>query len=289
MRLTVFTPTYNRVDKVQELFECISQSARNIDENDTIEWIIVDDGSEDNTGGVVKRFEDEALEIKYIRKQNGGKHTAFNLAIEAARGELFVCIDDDDKPMQDAFYNIFSIGRRYMENGYGGIVGRVVDTSGNVLGKTIFSDVLVSNTIEIRDKYHFWGEPEIYYTKILKNYRFAEYKNEKFLTEAYVFDEMSVKYPFVYTNCPMMVKEYLQGGLTDNSVKCRVQSNKGSEDYYYRRKCLCNGFIPKLKATINRQRFAYWNDNSIKRAWDIYEILARPISIIMFLKDRKSI
>lgn len=288
MKLTIFTPTYNRTKYLLPLFESIVFSYSRSDKTGQIEWLIVDDGSEEDVKTIVDGFKAvNGIDIKYIYKNNGGKHTAFNVALNNATGDYFVCIDDDDPLTQNAIPDIFKYMKSFQSKGYAGIVGRVVDKKGHLLGRNLFSQYLISNTIEIRDKYHFWGEPEVYYTEVIAKHRFPEFRNEKFLTEAYMFDEITTKMPLVYTNVPMQVKQYMRGGLTDNQLKIRIESPKGCESYYFNRSKLCKGFKYKLKAIINRQRFSYWITGScIKRKVNVYEVIGRPISLLMYIKDK---
>ena len=91
--LTVFTPAYNRVHTLSRTYESLLQQ----DCKDFI-WLIVDDGSSDNTAEVVQEWQkrDNGFEIQYIYKENGGMHTAHNTAYENIETELNVCIDSDD-------------------------------------------------------------------------------------------------------------------------------------------------------------------------------------------------
>ena len=289
MKLTVFTPTYNRQDELRALYDNIRTELLKIN-TDFVEWIIVDDGSDDNTKEVVRNFSlVRNFEIKYFYQKNSGKHVAFNLGIEHSEGDIFICMDDDDRFSENAISMIFCLGKKYRNMKYGGFVGRPIDLKGKVLGKKVFEDSLVSNTIEIRDKYKFWGEPEIFYTKYLKKFRFEVFEGEKFLTEAFVFDRMSKKYPFVYTNEILMVKHYLPNGLTNNQLKIRIDSPCGCEAYYYQRKILSDEKIYKLKAAINRQRFIFYIDKRKrkKRKIDLYDVLGWPIARLMIVKDKK--
>lgn len=290
MQITIFTPTYNRKDELSGLYESIKIAYANVSSEDTIKWLIIDDGSTINIQEDINQFiQDAQFPIEYIKKENGGKHTAFNRAIELCDTELFVCIDDDDRLRKDSLNKIFELAKKYSGNEFGAIVGRVVDESGNLLGRNLLQLPIKSNTIEIRDKYTFWGEPEVYYVNKLKLYRFDIFPGEKFLTEAYVFDKMSIEFPFLYTNEVFMIKKYLKGGLTDNQTRIRVKSPIGAEAYYYQRKQLCKGFGPKLKATINRQRFQFWipNRKRKKRKVDSFERLARSVSWLFYLNDRQ--
>jgi GT2 family glycosyltransferase len=89
---TVFTPTYNRAHTIGRVYESLrAQTFRDL------EWLVVDDGSKDNTREVVEGFAREAgFPIRYVYKENGGKHTARNLAVKHASGELFLVLDSDD-------------------------------------------------------------------------------------------------------------------------------------------------------------------------------------------------
>lgn len=288
MHLTIFTPTYNRLTELPGLYDSIRMSLATIEAEDCIEWLIVDDGSKIDVSNCINAFPKvPGMEIKLIRKENGGKHTAFNLGIEKANGDIFVCVDDDDRLTENALKDIFTLAKKYAGSQFSGFVGRVVSEDGQLLGRTLFEDILISNTIEIRDKYHFWGEPEVFYTSILKNYRFDEFPGERFLTEAFVFDKMSLKNPFVYTNLPLMVKKYLPDGLTDNNIRIRMESPVGTEAYYYQRKQLSTGFQNKLKATINRRRFARYSEDTPIRKTDYLELIAMPIAWLMSKNDRR--
>ncbi len=92
MMLTIFTPTYNRAKLLNDIFNSLEKQSCF-----DFEWLIIDDGSSDNTESVVMNFfHSSSFPIRYIKKKNGGKHTAYNLALENARGKLFFCLDSDD-------------------------------------------------------------------------------------------------------------------------------------------------------------------------------------------------
>lgn len=291
MEITIFTPTYNRKELLPALYDSICKAHQYNHCKDKVEWMIVDDGSSMDIKVDIDKFDRlKNMSITFVRKENGGKHTAFNTAIDLCCGDLFVCIDDDDRLTENAIKDMVmiasDIGICEKDSKYGAFVGRVINEKNEVLGKNNIELPLVSNTIEIRDKYKFWGEPEVYSVNKLKEYRFPVFDNEKFLTEAYLFDEMSKNYPFFYTNTILMKKEYLAGGLTDRQLEIRINSPIGTEEYYFRRKNICSGFKNILKATINRQRFAYWCKKKKHRKCDMYEILAFPLSLAMYLNDK---
>ena len=92
MRITVFTPTYNRGELLEKLF--LSLEAQNCKE---FEWVIVDDGSKDSTEEIVLDIKKRAsFSVTYRKKENGGKHTAINIGAQMARAPWFFIVDSDD-------------------------------------------------------------------------------------------------------------------------------------------------------------------------------------------------
>ena len=91
--LTIFTPTYNRAYILNKLYESLC-----VQTCQDFEWLIVDDGSTDNTKELVDTWMGEGrIAIRYVYQQNGGKQRAFNKAVALTNSELFVCIDSDDQ------------------------------------------------------------------------------------------------------------------------------------------------------------------------------------------------
>ena len=125
----------------------------------------------------------------------------------------------------------------------------------------------------------------------MKKYSFLEIENERFLTEAYVFDLMSKGNKFIYENVPLMIKKFYPGGLTDNQLKIRIESPKGCYFYYKQRHELSKGFVPRIKAHINKVRFYFWiQDKEFKKKNKLcfLDYLLYLPSLLVFLKDRKA-
>ena len=106
--ITIFTPTYNRAEFLAPLYDSIkNQSSKDF------EWVIVDDGSTDNTYSAVAEIinsHDGSFPIRYFKKPNGGKHTAINMGVNVEEGELFLILDSDDELPPTA---IETIEKRY--------------------------------------------------------------------------------------------------------------------------------------------------------------------------------
>ena len=90
--ITVFTPTYNRADTLSRTYRSLCRQTCK-----DFEWLVVDDGSTDNTKGLVSQWiKENIIKIRYIHKENGGLHTGYNTAFSNITTELNVCIDSDD-------------------------------------------------------------------------------------------------------------------------------------------------------------------------------------------------
>lgn len=118
--LTVFTPTYNRAHTLLRTYQSLCQQNC----KDFV-WLIIDDGSMDNTRELVNKWQNEQndFKIKYIYKENGGMHTAHNIAYENIDTELNMCIDSDDCLAENAISNILSTWDKIKDRGYAGIIG----------------------------------------------------------------------------------------------------------------------------------------------------------------------
>ena len=250
--LTVFTPTFNRKDTLNRLYESLILQ----NDREYFEWLVIDDGSEDGTESEIKKFiEEDKIDIRYLRKENGGKPSAYNLALETAESPLFFCVDSDDWLLPNAVAFIRANEKRLLNNKLlSGIAGRSADKYGNPLEKE-YKKEFVSDTMRIRDVYKGKDKPEIMKTEMLKKFRFPIIEGEKFITEAIVFDALTKEFPILYTNALLMGKEYLKNGMTDRAVSLRLKNVKGTLMYYKQRVNLTETYFGKLKAKINYVRF----------------------------------
>ena len=132
IKLTIFTPTYNRSHTLSRTYESLLAQ----DCKDFI-WLIVDDGSTDDTKSLVEKWMsvDNGFEIQYIYKKNGGMHTAHNTAYENIKTELNVCIDSDDCMAENAVDLILKKWDKVCDKGYAGLIGLDATFDGNIIGK----------------------------------------------------------------------------------------------------------------------------------------------------------
>lgn len=225
MLLTVLTPTYNRANTLKKLYDSLLQQTCK-----DFEWLIVDDGSFDETKDLIDSFiKENKIIIKYVYKKNGGKHTALNLGIELIQTELTIIVDSDDYLTGNAIDTINNYYELNKENKKIAFYSYLrVNRNGKILCKPKKNN-FVDNYLKIRIKNNLKGDmAEVFVNKILKNYRFLEFDNEKFISEDTLWIEIAKKYDTLFVNIPIYVCDYLTDGLTKNDKKYKFKSPFGS-------------------------------------------------------------
>lgn len=229
MILTIFTPTYNRQDKLLRVYESLKRQ-----DSDMFEWLIVDDGSEDYTEKVVNCFIDEnKVPIKYIKQSNSGKHVAYNTALNYAEGDYFFCIDSDDW-LKDGFINKFN--EEILTTASSGYIAYKMDAEGNLLSDEFPEKLGESSIFDLSEWHHCNGEFSIIIkTSIAKQYKFPVFENEKFMGENVIYDKISENYKFKLIDQIATICEYQEDGLTVNYNSLMKQNPSGFCLYYMQR------------------------------------------------------
>lgn len=215
-KFSIITAVYNRAHLLQNVYQSIlKQSVTDV------EWIIVDDGSEDNCNEVVKSFE-PSFSIIYLHQENAGKHAALNRGIAASNSLFTVIIDSDDVLYNnDTLETVLNLHKEldFKSMNCSGISGLCLDRKLNVIGHSFplpkGKHLIVSDHINMRFNNNISGDKcEFFITDILKRYPFPVFKGEKFITEAIVWNRIAHDYKTVYVNIPFKLVEYLQDGLS---------------------------------------------------------------------------
>jgi glycosyltransferase involved in cell wall biosynthesis len=288
MEITVFTPTYNRAHLLRRLYESLcAQSFLNF------EWLIVDDGSIDDTEKVIQAFIDEGkINIRCIKQENGGKHRAINRGVREAEGELFFIVDSDDQLPSNALQIICDTYSAIKDDdSFGGISGLDCYVDGNLVGSGLPQDTLDCNSLDIRYKYHVTGDlSEVFRTDVMKEFPFPEIEGEKFCPEVLIWNRIAQKYKLRYINKSIYVAEYQKDGLTSNIVKIRMKSPIATMMCYAEFVNQCIPFLQKIKSSINYWRFRFCAKNGmIKPKLDLKWAWTMPIGFLMHLKDLKAL
>lgn len=284
MMITVLTPSYNRGILLKDLYcSLIKQTFKDF------EWIVIDDGSSDSTKDIVESLKEEGkINIVYVKKKNGGKHTALNRGVAIAKGELVLIVDSDDSLPSDSLFNI---NQQYLDikndSSIGGVCGLMAHHDGTVIGQQALSSSKDISSIEMRYRFGFQGDVcEVFRTSVLREFPFPEIDNEKFCPEALVLNRIAKKYKLRFFYCVIYFRDYLDGGLTSNIVKIRMNSPIASMMCYAEMNQLDIPVKYKLKAAINYWRFRLCYHGSVGRPKlpGIWNCVA-PLGLLMHFKD----
>lgn len=217
--ITVFTPAYNRADLLPRCFESMKrQTCKNFI------WMIIDDGSVDNTRQLVDSWLQEPLdfELQYYYKENGGLHTAYNEAIARINTDLCVCIDSDDYMPDDAVEKILDFWGKYGSEQYAGIVGLDYYSDGKVIGDPLPCQKSVNLIDLLTGKYKInnGDRTNVVRTELYK--RFAPMKvfpGEKNFNPHYLHLQISQTYDFLVLNENLRYVEYQADGMSNSMLK----------------------------------------------------------------------
>ena len=222
--ITILTPTYNRAYIIGKAYKSLVKQ-----KSKDFEWLVIDDGSSDNTKEVINNFiKENKINIRYYYKKNGGKHTALNYGISKAKGELILVLDSDDILTSDAIKLVNKYWKKYESNKK--ICGMTfLRKIINPMYKTNIFNEQVSNMIEFKyNNKNLADMCEVIRTDIYKQYKYPEFENEKFLSEVILTLQISKKYDTAYIPVEIYETEYLEDGLSKNWLKNVVNSPNGA-------------------------------------------------------------
>lgn len=223
-KITILTPSYNRAHTLSALYESLLKQ-----DTDVFEWLIVDDGSTDATRKLVEGWQGEGkISIRYLHKQNGGKHTALNEGIRLIESELTFIVDSDDWLPENAVEIILQYHEKYREmEGLCGYSFLRFYPDGKVNDAFYPQDEWIDTYINARINAGIAGDKaEVFFTDVLRQYPFPVYEGEKFVPEDLVWVQMSGPYKMVHINRCVYISDYLEGGLTRSGKRMKIHSPK---------------------------------------------------------------
>ena len=203
-RFTVFTPTFNRAHTLPRVHESLQrQTTRDF------EWLIVDDGSTDETASLVESWMARGgLDIRYLSQPNGGKHVAHNRAVDAARGELFTVLDSDDAVVPHAIERLLAIWDTIPaaeRDRFSGVGVLCATPDGAVVGTPYPRSPMDTDLRELVYRYGNAGEKwGCHRTEILRRHRFDE-SVRGLLPESFVWFEVARRYRIRCVNEPLRI------------------------------------------------------------------------------------
>lgn len=281
-KVTVFTPTYNRAYTLGRLYESLLRQT-----DKRFCWLIVDDGSTDNTEELVYMWmKEKKIEIEYFKQENQGKPAAHNKGVELTKTVLFTCVDSDDYLTDEAIARILSAWDE-LPGDCIGILGYIEREEEGVLTKCS-DDSITEGTLRYLYDHGLSGDTIlIFRSDVLKKFAFPQFAGEKFIPEAYLYDLLDQEGKLFLMRKAIYVCEYLSDGYTAGMAKLLYKNPQG----YF---CYIN---QRLRLDVNvKQRFAdsirydamaiaHRRKRIVRDAvYPLYALLAYPAGWILYKK-----
>lgn len=225
--LTVITTTYNRAYCLHQVYESLLRQKS----NDFL-WLIVDDGSTDNTSELVDSWKSEnKIEIEYYYKPNGGMHTARNYAYDRAKTELCVIIDSDDWMTDNAVESIIRFWNQNKSEKFAGIISDNITPEGEMVGPPL-PDIHDCKQSDLKEKYGIKADKKlIYRTDLIKKNLYPEFPGEKFFPASYKFMLLDDEYTMLIMHEYTCVVNYGEDSMTYQKAKQYRQNAEGFAFY----------------------------------------------------------
>lgn len=223
--LTVFTPAYNRAHTIGRTYESLCRQTCQ-----DFEWLIVDDGSQDNTKELVEEWiKENKISIRYIYQQNQGMHGAHNTAYANIQTELNTCIDSDDYMPDNAVEKIVTFWKEHGSDKYAGILALdQEENTGKIIG-TKFPEEMKESTLQ--GFYAAGGKGDkklVYRTDVINQYPpYPLFEGERYVGLAYKYMLIDQDYKLLTMNEPLVIVEYQADGSSYNMFKQYWRNPKG--------------------------------------------------------------
>lgn len=234
MKISILTPTYNRANLLDKLYASILINSNNCPDI-KVEWLIMDDGSTDNTKRIVQEYEKERIiDVQYFYQENQGKMVAINKLIKKATGDLIIECDSDDFFTKDAFKIIEESLRecKDIKETYA-LVFLKYTKDGKNMGNEFLENNYQSTMFDLYFKEEITGEKALVYNaEIRKKFEYELENNEKFITEARLHHKMDLQYEVRCFNQPIMICEYQNEGYSKNILDLFKKYPYGYYQYF---------------------------------------------------------
>ena len=232
-QLSIVTPAYNRGELLGKCYESLCAQT-----SYDFEWILVDDGSTDDTQTIGEGFSHRAEPFLtvYVRKENGGKHTALNAAHPYIRGKYVLILDSDDLLTPDAVETVLQHWRRYENDAQ---ISMMIFLKENARFEPLAYVKEENKPVNLlkckRICVHSSDCCEVIRTEWFLRFPFPVFPGERFLAETALWNRVGEKTLCIYINKPIYVCEYLDGGLSNLGRRMRLRNPLGGKYTSYLR------------------------------------------------------
>jgi len=293
IRVSVITAAYQRAGTLPRLYESLQrQTARDF------EWVVVDDGSSDGTGELIRSWQETAgFPIDYSWQRNQGKHAAINRAVERSRGEFCAMIDSDDWYAPEALERMIarweSIPAARREE-FSDVEGLRIDEQGELICDVYPSDVFDTDAFELEALHGVEGDKiGMFRRDVLLEFPFPEDLGWH-VTPALVWNRIAARYGTRCVNEIWAYTDYRPGGLTDRETELRLRFPEAQLLYWSEFAAMPRRMRPKakLRAHANRVRYSLLTGAGLRaqlasspdRRWTV---AALPAGLALYLRDRR--
>lgn len=276
MLITIFTPSYNRAYILPTLYQSlVNQKDHNF------EWVIVDDGSSDNTEELVSSWiAADKITINYKKQSNQGKHVAINTGVQMAKGELFFIVDSDDSLSTDAVSTVrqFWLDKNPADN-ISGIISYRQFPDGKLVGTSLPSYVDKCKLRECESKYSSVGDKVVIYrTDILRRFPYPKFPGERFLGESIVFNQIDDNYDMLVMNARIYNFDYQKDGLSQDFRKLYRNNPNGFLLQFEQTLKYSDSFKSRLK-TFAHIACLSWHLNKMEKYFTKSDLLIRLLAL----------
>lgn len=285
MLLTIFTPTYNRGYILPNLYKSLLEQT-----DSHFEWVVVDDGSSDNTEELVNSWIKEGkINITYQKQPNQGKHIAINTGLTLAKGELFFIVDSDDDLTPDAVCEVLNFWTESQPKAdISGIISYRQFHDGRLVGTSLPKSVSRCKLRETGSKYGSIGDKVVIYrTDVMRKYPFPKFEGERFLGESVMYNQIDDEYDMLVMDSHIYNFDYQDDGLSQDFRKLYRNNPNGFLLQFEQSSHYTVGFKAKLKNTahiaclcwhLNKMQYYFSSGNYCMR------LLAFPIGLALYHK-----
>lgn len=298
-KFTIFTPTYNRAHTLDRVYNSLmAQTYKDF------EWLIVDDGSTDNTKELINKFKEKSwFPIHYHYQKNRGKHTAINVGVQKAQGQLFLILDSDDACVSEALERFNCQWEAIPENeraSFSAITALCKNQNGEVISDKFPHDILDSNSLELFYVYKVKGEKWGFHrTDVMKEFPFPEpTEHLSFVPESLVWMKIARKYKTRFINEVLRIY-YIE----NNEISlCRTSPKKNAyqgllmhqdalnnniDYFFYSPKEFIRSLVHFVRFSLHLKigfvkSFHSLNNRKAKLLFLIFS----PLGILVYLKDK---
>ncbi|MEW6260544.1 MAG: glycosyltransferase family A protein [Thermodesulfobacteriota bacterium] len=305
LQFTVFTPTYNRAHTLTRVYKSLCKQPPDI-----FEWLVIDDGSTDNTESLIRELAASSrFPVRYFHQPNGGKHRAHNEAVQLACGVLTVILDSDDELTEGALLALWQEWQAIpfeKRHRYSSIIGHSVDDKGCLVGKPYPRPCMDGHYFELSATGAMCGEKlPCYRTDVLRRFPFPELPGSTdYVPESVVWAEIGIRFLTRCVNISVRVY-HREPGDESAIMNLHKSPKKGAWGKMTYSHVLLNKIAPIyfprfalmfLKAAINTTRyglhcgygFQYQMQNISTLIGKLLLVVGLPAGVALYFKDLRT-